>query len=526
MSQHKENFMASTPKVVIVELGSQYTLLIERSLRELGVRSVILAPTQASEWLKNTEAKAVILSGGSASVYDKDALEPPEEVLTLKQSDGNPVFVLGICYGMQWLAHRLGGEVKPAPEHREYGEASVSLMPFLSSSAARFFADTPARQTVWMSHGDSVVTLPPNFFALAGPWPEPCAAMTNGEALYGVQFHPEVTHTAYGKTILANFLFKIAGCVRDWEPSSIVFGIQERVREELGVGKAILGFSGGVDSTTLAKILSPVLGDRLLAVVIDGGQLREGELPKIRQHAEYAGARLKVMDILYKFIHAIEGAIDAEEKRQRFAKIYAELLLRAAHDFGAEVVIQGTLAPDRIESGATGGARIKLHHNVGLSLRGIRQLHPLDDLFKDEVRTLAREIGLPESVWKRKPFPGPGLYPRVVGTPITSEKLSLVRWADAQVTDILKKHGVYDTLSQLVVAYGGMKTVGVKGDARVYGYPILVRAVETVDFMTARAVFFPPAVVREMVSVLTKQDGITGVFFDMTDKPPRTIEFE
>jgi len=517
--------MEHLPNVAIIELGSQYTLLIERTLRELGVRSVILSPARAASWLKKNPVRAVILSGGASSVYETDAPQPPDEVLSLRRDDGEPVAVLGICYGMQWLAHRLGGEVKAVLGQREYGEAFVTLVPRgLMEMATGLFVGTPERQSVWMSHGDSVVSLPHGFSALARSDAQTIVAMEKGH-LRGVQFHPEVTHTPHGKTLLTNFL-RFAGCEKDWRPVAVVASIQEKVTARLGNERAIFGFSGGVDSTTVSAILASVLKERLLAVTIDGGHLREGEIDEIRNHAIAAKVNLRVIDARQEFAEVMAEVIDAEEKRRRFKKVYTALFVKAAQDFGATVVLQGTLAPDRIESGATGGAVIKSHHNVGLDMGTLLQLHPIDHLFKYEIRALAKEIGLPESVSNRQPFPGPGLFLRVVGVSATPDNLDLVRWADARVREILVRCGIWSELSQLVVAYIGVNTVGVKGDARVYGGAIVVRAIKTIDFMTADGVHFSDAVEDEISAVLTRHPEIVRVWYDPTKKPPATTEME
>jgi len=513
--------MAQLPKVAIIELGSQYTLLIERALRELGFRSVILDPKRAVNWIKKNPLRAVILSGGASSVYDADAPQPPVEILSLLNEDGKPISILGICYGMQWLASHLGGDVSAVPGNREYGRAFIDED---CSNAGGLFDGLTPGQTVWMSHGDSVTMVPNGFSVLAHSGTGSIAAMRNG-AVWGVQFHPEVTHTPNGKTMFSNFL-KSAGCKKDWLPGSMVTEIQQHTFVNIGQECAIFGFSGGVDSTTLAGILAPVLRDRLLAVAIDGGNLREGELEEIENHAKVAGVNLRVMDARQAFADVMAGVVDAEEKRRRFKQVYSSLFMKAAQDFGARFVLQGTLAPDRIESGATGGAVIKSHHNVGLSMGELQQLHPIDHLFKYEVRALAREIGFPESVWNRQPFPGPGLFLRVVGVPATPDKLDIVRWADARVREILVKHGIYHQLSQLVVAYIGVNTVGVKGDARVYGGAIVVRAVETVDFMTANGVHFSDVIESGISDVLTRHSEIVRVWFDPTKKPPATTEME
>ena len=351
-------------------------------------------------------------------------------------------------------------------------------------------------------------------------------AAMSAHHVYGVQFHPEVTHTMHGKTILANFVLKIAGCTPDWQPSSMIASIQSKVMARLGTGKAIFGFSGGVDSTAVAAILSPALGSRLLAVTIDGGNLREGELDEIKRHAAYAKVELRIIDARAACEAVMADTIDAEEKRRRFKKVYVSVLVKAAEDFGATAVLQGTLAPDRIESGATGGAVIKSHHNVGLDMGDLIQLHPVDELFKYEIRALAKEIGLPESVWNRQPFPGPGLFLRTVGIPATQENVAITRWADARVRDILVQHDVYDKLSQVVVAYVGVNTVAVKGDARAYTPVVVVRAVQTTDFMTAKGVHFSEAIQDAIQTVVTKHPKVGRVWFDPTDKPPATTELE
>ncbi|TSC75548.1 MAG: GMP synthase (glutamine-hydrolysing) [Parcubacteria group bacterium Gr01-1014_30] len=508
------------PKVVIIELGSQYTLLIERALRELGFRSVILEPKRVVEWLLVNSPKAVILSGGSASCYDKDAPQPPHQILVWGQAAKSGSAVLGICYGMQWLAWRLRGKVKAVLKKKEYGESSIRIL----EKPNGIFSGTPENQKVWMSHGDSVTKLPPGFKAVARSSSGAIAAMQKGN-IWGVQFHPEVTHTPFGKTIIQNFL-RFAQCEKDWKPSSIIESIRQAAMEQLGKNKAVFGFSGGVDSSTVAAIMAPALKRNLLAVTIDGGHLREKELIEVRRHAKAARVNLRIIDAKSRFNKVMAHSVDAEEKRKCFKKIYLLLLTKAARDFGAKAILQGTLASDRIESGATGGAAIKSHHNVGLGMKGLLSLHPVSHLFKYEVRVLAKAIRLPKSVWARQPFPGPGLFLRVVGVPATLKNLDIARWADARTREILERRGIYQNLSQLVVAYIGIPTVGVKGDARVYGGAILVRAVETSDFMTAKGVHFSEEVEEEISSALTRRPEVVRVWFDPTKKPPSTVELE
>ena len=514
--------MKRQPQVLIVELGSQYTRLIERSLRELGVRSAILDSARSKAWLKANACKAVILSGGEASVNDPDAPQPPAEILYLQDREGRPMPILGICYGMQWLAKTLGGKVESCEGKSEYGQANIADVADFS-----FFGGSRPSAKVWMSHGDSVTELPPRFRRIASSAGGGVAMMASEEGTWiGVQFHPEVHETECGKAMLERFVFGIAGCAKDWEPSSLVAAIREATAEELGGQRAIIGFSGGVDSTTLTAILAPALRDKLRAIAIDAGHLREGEAEEIRRHAEAAGIDdLLVVDARERFIAAMGATTDAERKRQIFRNQYAEVFRECARRFGASFVLQGTLAPDQIESGRTGGAVIKSHHNVAQDF-GLPSLHPIDHLFKYEVRGLAQGLGLPESVSSRQPFPGPGLFIRIVGAPVTAARLELVRWADAEVARIVRKAGIYGEISQLVVAYLGVDTVGVKGDGRVYGGSIAVRAVKTVDFMTALGLHLPGEVQSEICSCLTQNPEVVRVFFDPTNKPPATVEYE
>ncbi len=513
--------MESLAKVVVVDHGSQYTPVIERTLREIGYRSVVLPPKRADEWCKKYPVRAVILSGGPSSVYEEGAPEPPRGILEL-MLDGQSVPVLCICYGMQWVANHLGGKVESVQDAKGYGADEVRIV-----KDSMLFTGVGQSMHVWASHGDTVTRVPEGFSvsAISGG---SIAAMENEEGtIYGVQFHPEVVDTPDGKRILRNFLDDIAGCRRDWEPGSMIEEIRSPLITEIGHNeRVIFGFSGGVDSTALAALAAPVLRNRLTAVTIDGGQFRENELEEIRHHAHCVGVNLAVVDLCSEFDSVMQGTIDAEEKRRRFKGVYAGVFRKIAAETGASIIIQGTLAPDRIESGDLGGALIKSHHNVGLDLGNLQQAHPIDHLFKYEVRELARKLGLPDSICNRQPFPGPGGFIRVNGIPATQANLAIWCWAQARVEEILKHHGVYYTLSQVVVGLNGVKTVGVKGDDRVYGYSIVVRAVQTVDFMTARGVHFDEAIEDEIATVLTRHRDIVRVYFDPTNKPPGTTEFE
>lgn len=504
-----------TPKILIVNLGSQYTEVIERTLRELGVRSAILPPTKAGMWIKTHEPRAIILSGGMASVNDNDAPSPPREVLTC----GAPV--LGICYGMQWLAKQYGGAVEAIPELKDYG-ATTEIRP---NPRDPLFNSLAPRETVLASHGDSVTRLPEGFQAIASSSDGGISAMSSKSLrLWGVQFHPEVKDTPKGKTILGNFLFGICRLVKDWEPGEIISTIRGEIASTVGKSRAIIGASGGVDSTALLALAKPLLGENLLAITIDGGQLRQDELGEIQNNAAAAAVALKII-ATHEFLHALKGETDAERKRLLFRSVYERLFTEEATACGASFVLQGSLAPDFIESGEAGGDLIKSHHNIGLSF-GRTAIHPFRHLFKYEVRELARILGLPDCVTKRHPFPGPGLFVRMIGGEITTAKLEALRWADNAVRWILTKHGEHEKISQLVVARFCTKVVGVKGDARTYADFIGVRAVRTADYMTAKGHQLPARVREEITATVTKHPEFVHVAYFEADKPPATVEFE
>jgi GMP synthase (glutamine-hydrolysing) len=504
-------------QILIIDMGSQYTLVIGRTLRELGFRSAVMSPGKAESWLKTNKPKAIVLSGGSASVYEENSPRPPKSILKMRMP------ILGICYGMQWIAHNTEGVVIAHHERKEYGEAAVEF-----DTKNPLFCGIKNKNVVWASHGDSVEKVPAGYKIIARSLDgKVIEAMANAsKKIWGVQFHPEVTHTKEGKKILLNFLEQIARCKKDWQPADIVDDIQNETAKAAQNRKAIIGFSGGVDSTTLSAVLAPVFGKNLLAVSIDTGALRRNEIDEIKFNAEAAGANLKVVKAAARFQKAIGRETHSELKRKRFKKLYGKILEEEAKRFKADFIVQGSLATDLIESGSAGKADlIKSHHNVGLNLK-VKELHPFRNLFKYEVRELARSLKLPSSISERQPFPGPGLFIRIIGEPPKKDKLEIVRWADGEVTDILKKHKVYGDVSQLIVALDCQRTVGIKGDGRVYAYSVIVRGVKTLDFMTAEGVQFPAPVRREISNAVTKHPKIVRVFFDETNKPPATTEME
>lgn len=504
-------------QILIIDMGSQYTLVIGRTLRELGYRSAILSPGKAQGWLKSNKPSAIILSGGSASVYEEDSPQPPKNIFKMK------VPILGVCYGMQWLAHTTGGKVISHHERKEYGEATVAF-----DTKDPIFSGIKPKNIVWASHGDSVEKVPSGFKVIArsenGKVIE--AMSSPAKKIWGVQFHPEVTHSKEGKKILINFIDKIAKCEKDWQPADMIDNIRNEIAETSQNKKAIIGFSGGVDSTALSAAIAPVFQKNLLAICIDTGGLRKNEIEEIKFNAKSAGVKLKIVKAAKRFQKAIGKQTHSELKRKNFKKLYGRIFEEEAKLFSADFIVQGSLATDLIESGSAGKADlIKSHHNVGLNLK-VKELHPFRNLFKYEVRELARQLKLPESISARQPFPGPGLFIRVIGEPPKKDKLDIVRWADGEVTDILKKNEVFQDVSQLIVALDCQRTVGIKGDGRVYAYSIIVRGVKTLDFMTAEGYQFPANVRREISNAVTKHPKIVRVFFDETNKPPATTEME
>lgn len=508
-------------QILIIDLGSQYTQIIRRSLRYLGFHSIILPPNQSLAWIKGKKPKGIILSGGAASVYDADAPDIPNELLDL----GIPI--LGICYGMQWLAYTYDkNTIHKVKEGKSYGPVEVK---FKKKPKSRLFENLKESINAWSSHGDSVKNVPKGFVVIAtsrnGKVIEAMESPSRG--LYALQFHPEVEQTEDENIILRNFAVKICKCVKDYSKRNVIEEIRRSTKEMLGGGTAIIGVSGGVDSTTLAAILAPTLGNKLKAFMIDTGGMRKGEIEKVREIAKKARIHLEVIDkYKNKFVEKICTSIDAEEKRAKFREVYGEVFKEVARSYGATHMLQGTLATDLIESGKAGNsAMIKTHHNVDLDL-GLKEIMPLADFFKFEVREFAHEFGLDSLISKRQPFPGPGLYLRVVGVPVTEELLGIVREADYEVKIILEKHKLYNKISQTIVALIGTKTVGVKGDGRVYGYSLAVRTVETTDFMTVKGFYLPPKVCDEIIGTLSRHSQVVRVFFDWTTKPPATTEFE
>ena len=509
----------SVPKILIIDFGSQYTQVIGRTLRELGFRSVILPNDKAVNWLEKNNPCAIILSGGHGSVNSSDSPKIPEIVWQKR------VPILGICYGMQYIAKFFGGEVFSSQDSIEYGPAKINI-----DNSNELFIGMDDVQDVWMSHGDTVKSLPEGFKSIASSENyKNCAIYSENKNIWAVQFHPEVTHTKNGREMLRNFVKNICNCSEDWFPENIISNIRNHIKNNYNDKKVLIGFSGGVDSVTLTAVLSPIFGKNLIAFCLDAGQFRIGELDYIEKTAKNLGVSFKLVDKSIELEEKIKNVINSQEKRMVFRDVYRNAFNEAVKKFSIDLIAQGSLATDFIESGAKGqGSTIKTHHNIGLNMQ-VEQIHPFRDLFKYEVRELAERLDLGDEVVNREPFPGPGLILRVVGDSVTKERLDLVRFADDVVRNTLKKHNLLNKqdISQLVVyLLAGVKLVGIKGDNRVYDSPIVVRGIKTVDFMTGDGVQLPRNVRKEIILSITKHKDVSRVMFDETPKPPATTEPE
>ena len=517
-------------RVLILDFGAQYTQLIARRVREMGVYSEVYAWDADPAAIRAFAPRAIILSGGPESVYVEGGPRAPREVFDL----GVPV--LGICYGMQTMAAELGGRVQSS-SHSEFGAAEIRTTTrsrLLEGLADHRDADGTAVLDVWMSHGDRVEMLPPGFVAIAKSQNAPLAAMADeARHLYAVQFHPEVTHTLQGGEILRRFVREIAGCAGHWETRNIVADLLDRVRAQVGSDRVLLGLSGGVDSSVLAALLHRAIGDRLICVFVDHGLLRLGEGSQVMAtFAEHMGITVIRVDAEERFLHALAGETDPERKRKTIGRLFVEVFDEQAAKLDAiKWLAQGTIYPDVIESAGakTGKAHvIKSHHNVGgLPERmHLRLLEPLRELFKDEVRRLGLELDLPAAMVYRHPFPGPGLGVRILGE-VTKAHADLLRPADAIFIDELRRAGLYDKVSQAFAVFLPVRSVGVMGDGRRYDYVVALRAVETIDFMTARWARLPYEFLDEVaLRIINEVAGISRVVYDISGKPPATIEWE
>jgi GMP synthase (glutamine-hydrolysing) len=510
-------------RILIIDFGSQYTQLIARRIREERVYCEIHPPTVSLDWIRAWKPRGIVLSGGPASVYGEDVPTADAALLTL----GVPV--LGICYGMQLIAHLEGGRVVGG--RREYGRAEIAI-----AEPDELFDGFDAGEcvAVWMSHGDHVDEPPPGYRTLASTSSLPVAAFRAVDRpVYGVQFHPEVAHTPRGSEILSNFLFRICGCEPTWTASSFIEETVAKVREKVGDADVICGLSGGVDSSVAAALVHRAIGDQLTCIFVDTGLLRKGERESVeRTFRRHLGIRLMVVDASREFLDRLRGVVDPEEKRKRIGETFIRVFERAAKEAGrdARFLVQGTLYPDVIESLSVRGpsVTIKSHHNVG-GLPGdmsFELIEPLRELFKDEVRQVGRELGLPEELVGRHPFPGPGLAIRVVGE-VTEERLATLREADAIYLEEIRAAGLYDDIWQAFAVLLPVKSVGVMGDARTYEHVLALRAVTSRDGMTADWFPFPHDILARISSrIINEVAGINRVCYDISSKPPATIEWE
>ena len=517
-------------RVLILDFGAQYTQLIARRVRELGVYSEILACDVSPQEIASFAPKAIILSGGPESVYEERGPAAPREVFEMN------VPVLGICYGMQTMAAELGGEVESS-SHREFGSAQIRtvgtcrLLDGLEDNR-----DASGRRVldVWMSHGDRVVRLPPGFSVIAASDNAPFAAMADEtRRMYGLQFHPEVTHTLQGTEMLRRFVREIAGCAATWATGNIIEDSVARIRAQVGTDNVLLGLSGGVDSSVLAALLHRAIGPQLTCVFVDHGLLRLGEGDQVMAtFAEHMGVRVIRVDAEQRFLEALRGEADPEAKRKIIGRVFIEVFdEEAAKLEDATWLAQGTIYPDVIESAGTKTGKahvIKSHHNVGGLPKHMRLklLEPLRDLFKDEVRSLGVALGLPVEMVRRHPFPGPGLGVRILGE-VQKPYADLLRRADAIFIEELRREGLYDQVSQAFAVFLPVRSVGVMGDGRRYDHVIALRAVETVDFMTARWARLPYDFLDRVTHrIVNEVRGISRVVYDISGKPPATIEWE
>lgn len=506
--------------ILVIDYGSQYNELVARRVRQAGVYSEICSYQQAERELASGLVEGIILTGGPMSVYEEGAFPLPDCIL----ASGLPV--LGICYGFQLLSHYLGGKVGPLAS-AEYGNTAVKV-----TASSPLLSGVPRSFNVFMSHRDCVIELPRGFETLAVTAGTPNAiAADEGRHLYGVQFHPEVNDTENGQKIIENFLFEIVRAPRDWSMSSFIDQAVESIRREVGDGQVLLGLSGGVDSSVCAALLSRAIGKRLTCVFVDHGLLRKDEASEVVKTFSKLELNLRYVDASEAFFSALKGVEDPERKRKIVGKLFIDTFNAEAAKLGkVDYLAQGTIYPDVVESGMGGNsARIKSHHNVGglpadIGFKGL--MEPLRYLFKDETRELGLTLGLPADIVFRQPFPGPGLSIRVIGE-VTRKKVHIVQEADAILRQEVARAGLDREISQYYVALTDMRTVGVKGDGRSYDYACVIRAVKTIDFMTAKPYRLPFELLTRIADrIVNEVDGINRVLFDCTSKPPATIELQ
>ena len=513
--------MQTFDKIIVLDFGSQYNQLITRRIREFGVYSELLSHKLTAAQIKEMNPKGIIFSGGPNSVYDDGAFQIDPEIFEL----GIPI--LGICYGMQLMAHNLpGGKVESA-DNKEYGKAVITV----KNQENVMFKDLPETQTVWMSHGDSVTQVPEGFEVTATSDNCPISAMTNdAKKFYGLQFHTEVRNTEYGNDILRHFAFDVCQARSNWSMDDFIDMQIQKIRETVGDKKVLLGLSGGVDSSVVGVLLHKAIGNQLTSIFVDHGLLRKGEAEQVMDSlGGKFGLNIIKVDAKERFLNKLAGVSDPEKKRKiignEFIRVFDD---EAAKLEGIEFLAQGTLYTDIIESGTDTAQTIKSHHNVGGLPEDVqfKLIEPLNTLFKDEVRELGEKLGMPHELVWRQPFPGPGLGIRVIGE-ITEEKLEIVRDSDLILREEIAKHGLDKEIWQYFTVLPGIRSVGVMGDGRTYDYTVGIRAVTSIDGMTADFAQIPWDVLQEIsVRIVNEVDHVNRVVYDITSKPPATIEWE
>jgi GMP synthase (glutamine-hydrolysing) len=509
--------------VLVLDFGGQYCHLIARSIRDLGVYSEIISLDMFMEkgWQEESRfiVKGLILSGGPSSVYDQNAPKIDSRILDID------IPILGLCYGHQLIAYTLGGKVGRGIK-QEYGAVPVTI-----DKPVGILEGLSYTEKVWMSHGDTVQVLPEGFESLASSQNCQIAAYRHKEkAIYGLQWHPEVTHTEHGKEMLKNFIFKICQCEPNWKPASLIAEKIIKMKNIIGEDKAVIALSGGIDSSAAAIIATKAIGDNLTAIFVDHGFMRQGEPEFVEETFRKIDVKVKVVRARERFFKKLEGIIDPEEKRRIIGNEFIFVFEEVAKGTGAKYLIQGTIYPDKIESGfRKHSEKIKTHHNVaGLptNIKFTAIIEPLEDLYKDEVRKLAKHLGLPNKIVRRQPFPGPGLAVRVIGA-LTKEKVDLVRRADKIVQEMIEKTNLKNRLWQYFAVITNSKSTGVKGDSRAYGYVLAIRIVESREAMTASFAKIPYNLLEKISTRITNElPLITRVVYDITHKPPATIEWE